>query len=238
MNLEELLKKEAEKHLSLISEVLSSGNVSAKAKDLELSLHTLKGDLSYVKDQKIMEDLELLRQECEIVCRKDAGSGTAYALELLESIRKRLLIEPVRAESLIAEVEARLKSAARNISSKLGKHIVLDFESNFDHVGLQNALFLKRVITPLVMNSCVHGIEKDGRIQVRVMESESGVTISVRDDGTKKGVPNEKEKMYSGQGLGLLGLTALVEERGGNVEALSGPGQEVHIRIPKNKAVL
>lgn len=105
---------------------------------------------------------------------------------------------------------------------------------------------LAQVITNLVMNSLIHGLDDDtpGTIRIEVEPDQDGITLDYRDDG--RGIPADvlsrifdpfftTRRGSGGTGLGLhIVYNLITSTLGGRITVASTPGEGVHfhIRLP------
>ena len=165
-------------------------------------------------------------------------------VKLLEQIRK----EPVYLEKIIA-------SSIESMRAKVElKNISLDFEEASDQCRqvVADKRLMELVISNILSNA-VKYTPAGGSVQIRLIESDGFIRISVSDTGI--GIPtdemkniygefyrasNAKKSSIEGTGLGLATVKRAIEKHGGKIEIKSpgllgndsNPGTTLSVSIP------
>jgi len=146
--------------------------------------------------------------------------------------------EPIRIADLAAEIFGRVAAAAK--AKGIGLETRIEPAAETIHA---DRTALEQILLNLVENAIRH-TSKDGRITIRTVPDDGGVSLVVSDTGS--GIPPEHlprifERFYradsgrsreaGGTGLGLAIVRHLVEAHGGSVHAESVVGVGTTIRI-------
>jgi signal transduction histidine kinase len=116
-------------------------------------------------------------------------------------------------------LEAMLQRVTRDSGIEVGTHLDLSYDGDGTAGRLAPALELTvyRVVQEAVTNAIKHsGAE---RVEVGVVQGETTIDISVRDDG--RGF----DPSAAHAGFGLTGVRERIDQHGGNVHFHSGPGR-------------
>ncbi len=117
--------------------------------------------------------------------------------------------------------------------------IVTAYDENIPGI-LMDAKQIKQVIVNLLSNS-LQAISKGGRLEIRTLQREKEVEISIKDNG--KGIaPEDIDRVFApffttkarGVGLGLSIVKNIVQKHGGTIDVSSVPGEGTTfiVRLP------
>lgn len=235
MNLTEIFKSEVKKRFDSIESALKREGPEDEAL---MSLHSLKGDLSYAGDLDSLEGLYALTQKI----KKCFNTKSSFDVCLKDAQKLRAKVEgltPLGSLNGLEALRVILETTIKNMRENLEKDVQFAFVSDDLKLEIGQVLFLKQALLPLVMNSCVHGTENGGSVHVEVLKLEEGtMKARVTDSGGDFAV--EDAKLFAGEGLGVAIVRGLVESRGGRfyMEDLPDSGLRTCIDIPFEKASL
>jgi len=171
--------------------------------------------------------------------RAAVGRMTELIDSLLEFSRNRAALHPTygnlqdAVENAIEAVQANPEFHDVAINMRKAGNV----DGWFDHRKLERAFF------NLVLNACESVTAKSGRVDVELREMQTGVEISVADNG--RGIPNTiRETLFdpfvsegkeNGTGLGLTVVQKIVQDHGGEVSVAqtSSEGTTFRITLPR-----
>jgi signal transduction histidine kinase len=182
--------------------------------------------------------------------RADPSWGLTVPIESIvrESIRCKDLVqellvfsrtgsrpkEPVELEPLIRSTAHLLDARAR------AQNTVLELDLHAPHATIDgNRTQLQQIIVNLANNS-FDAVGDGGRVVLRTLEDDGGISIEVVDDGP--GIPDAiKPRIFdpffttkevgAGTGLGLSLAYEMVQKHGGTIAVETGPGSGTTMRI-------
>lgn len=149
------------------------------------------------------------------------------------------VVDPYRVD-LVRVVDEAL-AAAQVAAAGRGVHLEADLPESL--VVVADGLRLRQAVDNLLANA-ITWARPDGRVRVSVEEGEREVRITVADDG--EGIPeadleevfgrfyrgeNARRRQVPGAGLGLSIVRTIVEAHGGEVSAVSTPGEGTSVRV-------
>jgi PAS domain S-box-containing protein len=195
---------------------------------------------------KHLDDPRLVRQGIAEVI--DAGERSAgMTSQLLAFARRR------GAGMEVVDLRQRITGTAGLLRRLIGEDITLELQLAPD---VSPVRMDASAVDQILMNLCVNARDAQpdgGRIVIRAEDvaapsgegREGRVLVSVRDEGT--GMDAEtRERVFEpffttkpsgeGTGLGLATVYGIVTQSGGEIEALSEPGEGTEIRIPLPRA--
>lgn len=237
MNLNEIFKREVAKRFDSIEAVLERGE--AHSEELVLrDLHSLKGDLSYAGNLKALENLYELTQKI----KKCFKTNSRFRECLGETKKLRIEVEglsPLGSLNGLEALKMILETTAQNIRKNLNKDIDFIFASEDIELSIGQVLFLKQALLPLVMNSCVHGVEGKGSVHVELGKLDQA-TLKVRVTDSGGDFNGADAKLFAGEGIGVAIVRGLVESHQGRfyMEDLPDSGLRSCIDIEFEKASL
>ena len=162
-------------------------------------------------------------------------------------------------------VLARIVAHGETLAKKLGKECEINVAAaERIELSAETLKVIFDALLHLVRNALDHGIERRGKIEIKVAQSANAVTIEFADDG--KGVDTEKLRSLaagenlserevtdlifapgmttaagvseiSGRGIGLDAVKTSVENVGGTISVTSGKarGTKFIVRLPREK---
>lgn len=197
--------------------------------------HEIRNPLSSldIHVQLLEEDLSLTAPEVrhQLSNRLEIIRGELHRLENIVSQFLRLAgpsaVEagPVNIGEVVARVRAVLEPELQKRSIVLVPVVAPDLPTMQADAGQ-----LTQALLNLAINA-IQAIERDGRIEIRVVNEERSITVEVRDTGP--GVPGDKlstvfEPYYTtkpeGTGLGLWIAQQIAVAHGGQIYAQNVPG--------------
>jgi two-component system sensor histidine kinase BaeS len=175
--------------------------------------------------------------------------------------------EILRLKRLVGDLEKLAQYESENLIlnktkfniGEVVKNIVLNFEKEFLNKGV-SLIFrekdiisyldkdkISQVVVNLISNSLKY-TSKDGRVEVKILEDEKYIKLSVSDTGI--GISQDdlfyvferfyradesRNKLTGGAGIGLTISKSIVEAHGGNitVDSIIGKGTNFVVKIPK-----
>ena len=85
-----------------------------------------------------------------------------------------------------------LQTTVTKISASLNKLIDLNIQGDDVYMDIKRSSMLKDSIMHIIQNSCDHGIEKEGVVNIEIAEKDDNLTITISDNG--KGMDSAKIK--------------------------------------------
>ena len=155
-------------------------------------------------------------------------------LKRIEQTLRQLLnfgrSEPLRLREV--DVDGLIKECFALMTYNL-KRISFEFDLNLNNVIVIDSEALKQVIVNIGLNA-IQSIPESGHIQIKSSENESGIAISITDDG--EGIDEDNirkifDPFYTtkgvneGTGLGLSVTYALIEQMEGSIKVSSSKNQ-------------
>ncbi len=198
----------------------------------------LGGMLNCVKGMKeAPEDQELRSRYIELIEK---------GLKRIELTLRQLLnlgrSEPLRLREV--DVDGLIRECFALMTYNL-KRITFEFDLNLNRVIVIDSEALKQVIVNIGLNA-IQSIPESGRIVIKSGETDSGIAISIKDDG--EGIEEDNirkifDPFYStkgvneGTGLGLSVTYALVQQMEGRIDVSStkNKGSSFSIQLPRRK---
>ena len=236
MSLEKSLRSQALRNCAQLKEFIESGLERDSWQKAQMALHTLKGDLAYARERRPLLLLDELRTECESIL---SGNSPKKALEMIEQLGSMLVFAQVEnAEDWVERMQASLRGAVETIADELNKEVELIINANIPEPSLVSQLYLHKMLTPLLSNSCVHGIGANGAICVSFHFNGDDLEISISESGELPEGRSKSDYLFSGQGLGLRLVDELAGAKGGKMSILRDPRFHITIKIPRAELAL
>lgn len=152
------------------------------------------------------------------------------------------LARPHTEKSALVRIDCLFKQVIKRLETDgltQNKVVLLQINPSIPAV-LGDANSLKQVFINILQNG-LEALSEQGRIDVLITESQSGVLVKVSDNGC--GIPKDRldklgEPFYStkekGTGLGLMTCYRIIENHGGkiNIDSVEGEGTTVTIWLP------
>jgi signal transduction histidine kinase len=204
--------------------------------ELRTPLTIIQGNLEGMLDGLYPPDpprLGSLLDETRVLSRRIDDLRT---LAQVESGAFQLRKEPTDLARLLSETEAEFRSQAD--AAGVGLHV----ESAPDLPQLElDAGRIRQVLSNLVANALRYSLS-GGAVRLICQPEATGLVLEVQDDGpgiAAEDLPHVFDRFYKardsgGMGLGLSIAKQLVEAHGGEIAAISQPGQgtTIHILLP------
>lgn len=217
--------------------------------------HDIRSPLSALN--LIMSDLSQIPEERRILIRNAVQRINDISNQLLEKSKRpksqddveignKADITATMLSSLVDEVVSEKRISCRE---KIGVSIDFDIKDSYGLFSKICSVELKRVLSNLLNNSIEALSEKNGKINIALLEGQDNtVSIIIQDNG--KGIPDHvlnqlgsaevsfnKEGTQSGSGLGFLHAKRTVESFGGriSISSIIDIGTTVTIHLPITK---
>jgi two-component system, NtrC family, sensor kinase len=177
--------------------------------------------------------------------KKKVEGGLREDLQVIEdeAVRSRDIVEdllalsrPLQAESEPVDLRALCEEVVERLrqGGQLGA-VRVDVEGEARTAG--HLTKLRQVVLNLVRNA-VEACGEEGRVRVRLTQTEKGAELHVEDTGPGLSV-TARERLFepffttkpSGTGLGLAISQSIVQAHGGNLEAAAGTGPGAHFTV-------
>jgi signal transduction histidine kinase len=181
--------------------------------------------------------LETISQNCEHTI---ALAEDLLIQACIEAGLFKLRLEPVDMMALARQAVR----AIRTLTASRGQFIRLDYPQVLDRIHADPRL-ITQVLTNLLQNASQH-TSQGGHIYVTIADNDTGMAISVTDDGAGMSV-EERQRLFQrfasgrplgdGAGLGLVITKQIVELHGGQimVDTSLGRGTTVLFTLPRWK---
>lgn len=236
MSLEKSLRSQALKNCAQLKEFIESGLDHDSWQEAQMALHTLKGDLAYARERRSLLLLDELRGECESIL---SGNSPKKALGMIDQLSSMLVFAQVEnAEDWIERMQTSLRFAIGTIAGELGKKIELVVNANIPEPSLESQLYLHTLLTPLISNSCVHGIGAKGVVCVSFHFNGDDLEVIISESGELPDGRSKSDYLFSGQGLGLRLVAELAGAKRGKMSILRDPRFHITIKIPRAELAL
>jgi len=163
-----------------------------------------------------------------LVSVKNVERGTGYLIRIGETAQQvlkemRLLVYELRPLMLARDgLASALKQRLETVESRAGIETKLTVEG-VDYLPEQVETELYRIAQEALNNSLKHASASS--VAVQICTSETGVTLTVRDNG----LGFSAEEVADKGGLGLASMQERTQRLGGQLEIISEPGQGVAI---------
>jgi signal transduction histidine kinase len=216
----------------------------------------LMGEMAAVMAHEVRNPLGSIQGAAEILSDKVGNDPEAkrYTSILTAEVRRLgkvvtdLLVSarresgekaPVQVNGILRDMVSLYSQTARKKNIRVGEHYSKELPSVFG-----SEVRLRQVFINIFLNA-VEAVKSEGEIAVSTRKIDSGVLVSVRDNGP--GIPiGEREKIFDlfhttkqgGTGIGLAISRRIVEEHGGKIEIRSGEGNgtEMLITLPERRS--
>jgi chemotaxis protein histidine kinase CheA len=208
--------------------ILSLENLNAKSEQNALLLvHNLKASSQMLGFYRISNNLHLIEtliKENEFLKLK--RSVRFLKLQIGFAKRKH---SPSETLAVVENVGRNIQQIAKVLKKKISFHFENETNENEDVV-------LKKVqksLLHLVRNAIDHGIQQQGRIDLKIYKEQSQVIVEVKDNGRGIKAPHKSQIFkpgfstkqtacpISGRGMGLYIVKKEVEALGGHIEVQS-----------------
>ncbi len=206
-----------------------------------------------------LEDLSSLPEDIRLIVRSALGRIQDISSDLLQDYKIPALNQN-NAHSIVSSTESDgeqnavvllssligplLSEKRTQYRTKLGVKIQTNLTpSSYGLFACVEPKKLKRILSNLVNNAVIHGVEETGLITVELSEEDGQIVIRCSDDGKgigSKGLEQNKkygEDSVARTGLGLPDARSAVASWGGKlkIESKMGYGTTVSILLPKAK---
>ncbi len=242
------LKVQMEQQMIVTERLASLGTLSTGV------AHEINNPLAIIKESAGFMRMVLNKDELKDIPRKEHLEKALDKIEIGVNRAKRITHqllgfvkkqEPVYSETNLEElVKETIELIAKNARDK-GIVFVRDIESS--GIIWSDAYQIRQVLLNLFTNA-IHAINTNGTITILLQDTETGVSLSVKDTG--KGIPKENlSKIFEpffttnppdmGTGLGLHVTRGIIEKLEGTIEVESkvGHGTSFIIKLPKSDGI-
>ena len=201
--------------------------------ELRTPLTVVQGNLEALLDQVYPADahhLAPILEETRVLSRLVDDLRT---LSMAEAGALALHREPTDINELVADSVASLRTQA----DSAGIALITDAAAALPQADI-DPVRLREVLSNLLSNALRY-TPRGGSIRVRASASDGRLSVSVRDSGpgiAADALPHVFDRFYKsaesrGAGLGLAIAKGLVVAHGGEIEAVSAPGEGTEMRL-------
>jgi PAS domain S-box-containing protein len=188
--------------------------------ELGQDLLVLKYQLGFIT-RKIPGDHRQLQEACS-----DAVSHLDRVMEVMRRMTKELNPSVLKRVGLTSSVQRLIEDFTRHS----GAHVSFDVDDHIDHLfPPESTVNVYRVFRESFTNIGKHAGAR--RVKVTIKRDTNVLRCFIEDDGCGFDVAKAREKMPSGQGIGLITMEARANMMGGELSIHSAPGRGTRIEL-------